>query len=75
LKLYVWPLDIARSYSINNIAPLIFEGVHVKHVKSVKHSSLVRNILWIEIFVQSVVSCAVADRACRGASVVEGERA
>jgi len=46
-KLYVCLLDIglALSYSFNHISQLI------AHVKSVKHIGLVRNILWIEIFV------------------------
>jgi len=43
-------MDIALSYSFNLISPLI---AYDAPVKSVKPTALVRNILWIVIFVWS----------------------
>jgi len=39
LKLYLWQLDITLSYSFNYIPSFIFYDAHVK---SVKHTELVR---------------------------------
>jgi len=48
MKLYDWSLDGVFHIVSTTYPPLIFQDAHVK---SVKHRGLVRNILWIEIFV------------------------